>query len=363
MANGVYEGCNVMLLRMADRPPESAATADLTDSGLSQFGARVLGQLSLSAWLPAALLTLVGALVVQFAAQSSIDLGEAIASLTRDKWTVVLLILPLLVISTLVTQAFSFEAIRTLEGYWHRGGLIRVTHSRLTRRQLARKRKVHEQRMELSHRAFLASRKGWLDVGFSMPLVNAMERQSLDLDPLDSGDLLNDVDVEKLQFLNWRTRCSPVEMSRIYYLSRVEEDYPADHRLLPTRLGNIMRATEDRLMGGEDDVEGFALRHRPNAHSRVQLQHDQFRTRLDMYCTLFFVAGFLSILTPLVLGIGVLGRTGWPISEVTWTAAMTAGLVALLWASYGAAIASARGYLTALVHMDSDPQPSPVGPS
>src|SRR3954447_25429663 len=140
---------------MANPPSESAGAVDLTDSGLSQFGARVLGQLSLSAWLPAAVLTVVGALVVQFAAQGAIQLGDAIEALTRDKWTVVLLIIPVLVVSTLVTQAFSFEAIRTLEGYWRRGGLVRAVQTRLTQRQLDRKHHVHEERVRLSHRAFI----------------------------------------------------------------------------------------------------------------------------------------------------------------------------------------------------------------
>ncbi len=110
-------------MRDMEEAPNKDQPATLPDSGLSQFAARVLGQLSLSAWLPAALLTLIGTLVVQFADQGSIDLGNAIAALTRDKWSVVLLVVPVLVIATLVTQAFSFEAIRTLEGYWHRGAL------------------------------------------------------------------------------------------------------------------------------------------------------------------------------------------------------------------------------------------------
>lgn len=340
---------------MADRQAVGPAGTDLGDSGLSQFGARVLGQLSLSAWLPAALFTLVGALLLQFAAQGTIHLGDAIASLTSDKWTVVLLILPVLVIATLVTQAFSFEAIRTLEGYWHRGGPVRYFQSRLIKRQLAKKRKIRDERVRLSHCAFMNSRGAWITAGFSTPVVDALERQSLDLTPEEGVDELPDADQEKLEFLNWRTRCSPVEMSRIYHLSRAEEDFPADHRLLPTRLGNIMRATEDRLVGAEDDVEGFALRNRKNADPRVQLQHDQFRTRLDMYCTLFYVATFLTVAAPILLCLWVLWPSGWPFSQVIWTAVIVAGLAGLVWASYGAAISSARGYLTALVHMDTAP--------
>lgn len=327
----------------------------LGESGLSEFGARVLGQLALSAWLPAALLTSVGIVVVQFAAQGAIDLGLAIDDLMRDKWTVVLLAVPVLVMATLVTQAFSFESIRALEGYWHRRGLATWARRILISHQSRRKRSIRTERLRRSHEAFLDSRAAWLDRGFSAPLVNALERASRDEDPLDTTECINETDLAKLQHLNWRTRCSPVEMAEIYYLSKAEEEYPAEHRLLPTRLGNIMRATEDRLTGASDDVEGYALRRREHASPRVQLQHDQFRTRLDMYCTLFFVSLLLALFTLVVLGVWVAYPSGWALTDVAWTIGLAAALGALAWASYLASIASARGYLTALVHMDEAP--------
>ncbi len=68
----------------------------IVDSGLSQFLARVLGQLSLGAWLPAGLLVSVGALTVQFGVQGKIDLATAVANLLSDKWTFVILVVPVL---------------------------------------------------------------------------------------------------------------------------------------------------------------------------------------------------------------------------------------------------------------------------
>lgn len=63
-------------------------------SGVSAFVARVLDQLSLSAWVPSALLTLCLALLLQFRAQRSVDLAAATTALTKDRGRFLLLVLP-----------------------------------------------------------------------------------------------------------------------------------------------------------------------------------------------------------------------------------------------------------------------------
>jgi hypothetical protein len=333
--------------------PKHGSPEPLADSGVSQFVARVLGQLTLGAWLPAALMVSVGALVVQFSVEGHVDLGLAIKALLNDKWAFVILAVPVLVLATLVTQAFSFEAIRALEGYWTRGTLLAVVRKPLIHRHLRRKHRIRNKRLKLSHEAFLGSRAAWLNAGFSPRVVDALEKSSLDLDDQAEQALLTAEERDTYQYLNWRRRCSPSEMAGIDDLIRIEEDYPADHRLLPTRLGNVMRATEDRLRGAGADLEGFALRERDHASKRVQLQHDQFRTRLDMYCTLFFVSVLLGASTAIVLGADALWQPSWRRVDVVWSGTLVLGLLLLAWASYLAAIASARGYLTALVQMDA----------
>jgi hypothetical protein len=118
------------------------------------------------------------------------------------------------------------------------------------------------------------------------------------------------------------------------------------HRILPTRLGNLIRATEDRLKHTGGDVQGFALRRYAMASQLVQKEHDQFRNRLEMYCTLVFVSSSLLILTPaILLGSGI---------DIVAIAIITGGFAALSEASYLAAIASAAGYCSALKEMDKD---------
>jgi hypothetical protein len=148
--------------------------------------------------------------------------------------------------------------------------------------------------------------------------------------------------------------CNPWELARIDHLLAAAEDYPEDSRILPTRLGNLMRATEDRLSLGGEDLEGYALRQSDLVSDRVEQQHDQFRARLDMYCILVFVSGLLAVLTLALL----FGRS----INIWAILALFGGFAAVGFSSYQAAIASAKGYCVALKEMDRASRASmPVG--
>ena len=105
-----------------------------------------------------------------------------------------------------------------------------------------------------------------------------------------------------------------------------------------------MRSTEDKLVNVDGDVQGFVLRRYAMAPRHVQLQHDQFRNRLEMYCTLVFVSTLLVVLTPAILFGSSIGLAA--------MAMISGGFAALSVASYLAAIASAGGYCAALREMD-----------
>jgi hypothetical protein len=130
-------------------PMESPTLASDTDSdasaaspgGISAFIARVLDQLTLSAWLPAAFLTASVAILLQFRSARSANVLNAVRELTANPVQVLVIIIPLLVIAAVVTQAFSFEAIRALEGYWPGRGLIGLARTLMIRRHVRRKRR------------------------------------------------------------------------------------------------------------------------------------------------------------------------------------------------------------------------------
>jgi hypothetical protein len=252
--------------------------------------------------------------------------------------------IPLLVIATVVTQAFSFEAIRTLEGYWRRRGFASLASRLMIQRHVRRKKEILERERKEYAKAFRAALPDVVLHGEDVtgPVARAVEAELVGKD-----STLQLQDKELQAFVNtirtWRDWAAPWRLARIDRLRVERACYPVDSRIMPTKLGNLIRATEDELKHTGGDVQGFVLRQRHTVSRRVQMQHDQFRTRLDMYCTLVFVSAFLAFITPVAL----IGRVG--IAAV----AITAGSFAVMAvASYLAAIASAGGYCTALKQMD-----------
>lgn len=325
--------------------PSSVNDSDAaaSPSGISAFIARVLDQLTLSAWLPAALLTASVAILLQFRSDRSANILTAVRALTADPVRVLVLIIPVLVIATVVTQAFSFEAITTLEGYWPRRGLADLARTLMIRRQVRRRKAIEKRRMQAAEKAFYVAEPRMLRDGIPFPVVNALKARALEL----VQPPLTDDESDLFRGTNWREYSDAWLISKIEHLKRAGDAYPpASHRILPTRLGNLMRATEDQLKHTGGDVQGFALRKYAMAPRLVQKEHDQFRNRLEMYCTMVFVSASLLILAPvMLLGSGI---------DHVAIAIIAGGFAALTEASYLAAIASAAGYCSALKEMDMD---------
>ena len=97
------------------RPP---AEKTGPSEGIPAFLGRVLNQLSLSAWLPAAMLVGSLAVLLQLRTQQNRNLVEAATGLVNRPLGLLILLLFALILATMVTQAFEFEVIRLLEGYW-----------------------------------------------------------------------------------------------------------------------------------------------------------------------------------------------------------------------------------------------------
>ena len=145
--------------------------------------------------------------------------------------------------------------------------------------------------------------------------------------------------------LDWRTESDAWRMARLVEMEARVEEFPARHRVLPTRLGNVLRSTEDELSNARGDISQFALRRRILLPTRVQAQHDQFRARLDMYATLTVVSALLGVLSFALLVLADIDP---------WKAAVVVAVyVGFAVVSYRASVASARGYCTILRVMDS----------
>ena len=321
----------------ADRPVKDVGGGK---DGVSAFVARVLDQLSLTAWLPAALLVSALAVLFQFQRDDSMDLPRAIAELAQDPFRLLVVLIPLVVIAAMVTQAFSFSAIRMLEGYWPERGPIGLLRGAMTRRQFGHLESLERRRKKAKEKAFNETRPLMLQRGIAPAIVVALESK---LYGNGAGQLTASEQAE-LEDMNWEDMCPPWRRSPIDQLEQELSHYPETSRIMPTSLGNRLRAVEGNLANAGEDLEGFVMRTRSATPPRLQLQHDQFRDRLDMYCTLVFVAVVIAVAAPLILAPTHFG----------WLAIGTVSMafLALAVSSYYGAIVSADGYGTALRQMD-----------
>jgi hypothetical protein len=333
-------------------PMASPTTANDKDSdqsavpsGVSAFVARVLDQLALSAWLPAAFLITGIAVLLEFRSTKSASIPTAVEKLTAHSLQLLVLMIPLLVLATVVTQAFSFEAIRALEGYWRRRGIVSLAYRYMSGRHLRRKRAIIERNQRERATAFIEALPRVL---YGNDEVNGRVVKAVVSELAGRGKERpklkgKDAAVYTKTIRNWRDEVDAWRLARVDRLLDEQNSYPEDSRILPTKLGNLIRSTEDELQHADGDVQSFVLRQRDTVSYRIQIQHDQFRTRLDMYCTLVFVSVALAVLTPAIL----VGRVNLAAVAIT-----TGSFVAMAVTSYLAAIASARGYCTTLRMMD-----------
>ncbi|NVM96139.1 hypothetical protein [Arthrobacter wenxiniae] len=332
---------------------EEKAATDTSGSsggGLSAFIVRVLEQLSMSAWLPAGLLAASVTLLVWFRSHGRVDLAAAVSGIAADRWGFLVLVIPLLLVATMITQAFSFIAIRALEGYWRGSGLVALCRELLIRRHLRRQTNLSRRRRQETERAFGIARPRMLEAGWSRFVVVRFEQDALGIEaglgsePDVQGEKLSSKDQKILKFASWRTFCDPWRLAKIDLLIKEEQRYPEPRRMMPTKLGNILRSTEDTLDTADGDLEGLVVRRKHLLPGRLQRDHDHYRTRLDMYAMFVFIGGFLAVLTPLML----IGKVSdW------WAIAITSGIFVVLGlAGYQAAIASAEAYCGILREID-----------
>lgn len=328
---------------VAEEKPGRAAEADGTGTapeGLSQFMAKVLDQLSLSAWLPAAMLVGCTAIVLQLRSQRNFDVGAAVLALTAKPLGIIVVLLFALVLAAMVSQAFSFGAIRFLEGYW--GPLLRLgvfgALVRVKARKLARLRARQD---ALESQAFLAALTPMLGKEEAHIVLIHIQREFYGgPDTRWTEEELADAPPG-----SWEADIPAAHSEKLASTIKKINDFPPPNRLRPTKLGNIIRATEETLhRENGEDLQGFVLRRRALITPRLELHHDQFRTRLDMYCTLVVIFAFLAAFSAILFATAQMPFLGAVI--------VVAIFVVMAMVSYSAAIASARGYSLTLRQID-----------
>lgn len=238
---------------------ETAQPPPAAPQGFSQFITRVLEQLSISSWLPAALLVSAGAVLIELRSQDEIDLARAVVDLAGSPLGILVVLIFALLAVTMLVQAFELSAIRALEGYWpswaSRVGFTGVfvwlqssRHNRLSRRLKDRRVK-----------AFRVARERLLDAEVDIEVINYHKRvaygEDFDVPPAPAV-------VNAARTIDWRRFVPPVLLRSCEALERAIGIYPDQHRMMPTRLGNTLKTGEDTIKNlGSGTLRTFVIRH------------------------------------------------------------------------------------------------------
>jgi hypothetical protein len=315
---------------------------------LSQLLARILDQLSVGAWLPAAALVFLFLLIGELRAEGG-DIHSAVAALGSLSIAAVALLLGAVIMATMLTQAFAFEGIRFFEGYWGHWRIgMRLADIRC--RRFASKRDRLIARLKTSRGAAIEEALRRMQASpIPRPIVHYIRDQ---LQPPPGGPPADvDLAAEAANF-PWEEYASACDLRRMASLLAAIKEYPVAYALVqPTRLGNTMRAYEERafdLTAGVDPeayVEGVYH----DLPRSMQIDHDQVRSRLDLYTSLIVVFALSGLVAVVVLA----RANNWLAVTLALTASILGGL------SYRAAIATARAYgsmlSTIVAFKDSDP--------
>jgi hypothetical protein len=324
--------------------------------GLSEFFAKVLNQLLLSSWLPAAAVVVGGVYVL--ALRQELDnptqcedgcswatgLVGAAARLADLSVGGAVVLLILIIVATMLTQAFTFEAIRFLEGYWGANRIMRMCgkggvafHERRRRRLSDRQQKLRSQIADGTFRAIRNENSRRAELG-APPLLSAKMLEGLHakLQVRKPGEALSEAEFQAVMAFPWEQYADPqLRLQKVVVENRLAV-YPKEGWLMPTMLGNILRRHEQQM--NVRNVESFVQDHFDELPPSLQRTHDEVKTRVDLYASLVFLLPLLG-----AFALAALLPDGWYVLGVEMA------LAALTLVAHRAALASARAYGSALV--------------
>jgi hypothetical protein len=334
---------------------ESQETRPSPDSvgreSLSELLARILDQLSVSAWLPAGALVLIALLYGSLAAHGD-NPGEAIKAIASMTLPLGILLIGAVVLLTMATQAFEFEAIRLLEGYWGIGPIGRRVADVGCRFHIWRRGRLERRRVDLEDNCFAYARQRMLRNDFPEWYVEVVEAERLGNEPPPLPDLgVSAMDVEGAKNFDWQQLAQPADIRRLIDLANRVNEYPTmSYRVLPTRLGNVLRAREEKVYDpASGSMEGMVLRVYDQLPASLRNEHDRYRGRLDLYCSMVVVFVLGALASPVLFLNSSLHFNGdWRLLLVALGVGVSLALL-----SYRAAIASATGYGTVLEEIEA----------
>ena len=311
--------------------------------GLSQVFAKIFDQLSVTAWLPAALFVATASVLVELDTTEANSVIEAIGGLAGvGGGGIVVLLFALLVVTT-ITQSAEFSAIRFLEGYWGTGRVSAALCTVMIRHQRARRTRLKKAARHALEAAQISADHEWRRWGISdaarAAALSSANSGTAELSGYSSEALL------VAQELDWKEDATPETMHRVTACQRRWATFPeGESRIMPTRLGNVLRGAEDRMnLPTGEDLRGFVIRNLGRIPADLLSEHDVYRNKLDMYCVLTLVSAVLGVVAPAWLLVG---------DGSAWEALCAVFLFAALsLAAVRAAATSASSYGTVLIEI------------
>jgi hypothetical protein len=323
--------------------------ADPGSDGISGFLTRILDQLSLSSWLPAIMVICNLAVLLQLCSQKNLDISAAVLRLAGKPLGILVVLVLGIIVASIATQAFEFESIRLLEGYWGSFRMLAWWSRICTSHHVHRLRRLRTRLERLTDRAFDSALQSMDGNQVPPDLIEIIGRIHRD-EPLAGYDAEL---VSRARALDWRRFARADILHRIDATETLILAYPQPHRILPTTLGNTLRSREDQLSREtEENLEEFVMRRYQQMNSDLKTQHRRFRSQLNIYCLLTLIFFALAVLSAALLST----ETGSAIGAAAFTAIyLLSSLV-----SYRAAISSARGYVSVLRVIGSGQRRAPT---
>jgi hypothetical protein len=132
------------------------------------------------------------------------SLAKAIEHISEMNLASFVLLLGAVILTTVITQAFEFEAIRLLEGYWGPGRVRTILADRRCRRHLAKRNALRTRQADLEDRAFPYARVEMLRSKLPKEVVDIIEGEHTN-NPVGSPSEEDQADADSVWFMDYAT--------------------------------------------------------------------------------------------------------------------------------------------------------------
>lgn len=308
---------------------------------LSELAAKILGQLSVNSWFPAALMAANGAFLAEYATHRSDGLISA-AKFPIDKPAGLLVAaVLLLVLCAIVVQAFEIAAIRFLQGDWPTARVwepVRSVGIWRQRRRFSRLDDRYRRVLKSDWEDVIQRLRGDKKLRLSDRELAVLTSQVL-LVPLAAGEPPPSVkELDDCRAIDWRSKTTQYQDAQLVALERRLLRFP--RRITsPTALGCVFEVLDDRLRDVGETRVNVVLRVYDSLPPALQSEFASTRSRLDLY----------SLLTFILLGCGVASVSILLCTEGDDGALLPVLYGSLCWITYQAAIQAARLYCDARI--------------